>query len=87
MLSDISHKKRIKLFFPLGFVKFISKFVEYIYLKLDKKPIFTPYSIYTLGSNGNFSHKKADDYLDYKPRDFYDTLTDTIKFLKNNNVI
>lgn len=40
------------------------------------------YSLQALNSNDRFSHRKADDELDYHPRDLYETLRDTVAWLK-----
>lgn len=52
-------------------------------IRRGKKPFFTPYSISVLGSNENFSHKKASDELGYSPRDLSDTLSDTLRWLSS----
>lgn len=52
-------------------------------IRRGEKPFFTPYSISVLGSNGNFSHKKASDELGYSPRDLSDTLSDTLRWLSS----
>ena len=43
-----------------------------------RRPLYTHYSLYTLTSNDRFSHDKATRELDYRPRDLYETLADTI---------
>ena len=47
-----------------------------------KKPLYTSYSLYTLTSNGRFSHAKATKELGYQPRSFAITLKDTLRWLK-----
>ncbi|MFQ7078916.1 MAG: hypothetical protein ACLRSW_13815 [Christensenellaceae bacterium] len=47
-----------------------------------RRPLYTKYSLYTLSSNDKFSHEKATKELGYKPRDLYETLTDTVLWLK-----
>ena len=47
-----------------------------------KKPLYTSYSLYTLTSNGQFSHAKATKELGYQPRSFAITLKDTLRWLK-----
>lgn len=46
------------------------------------KPLYTRYSLYTLTSNGRFSHDKATRELDYHPRTLKETLKDTLRWLK-----
>ena len=43
--------------------------------------LITPYSVYTLGSNGNFSHAKAARDFGYAPRPMEETLADTALWL------
>lgn len=40
--------------------------------------LLTPYSIYTLGSNGVFSYEKAARELGYAPRPVEETLADIV---------
>lgn len=59
-----------------------------IYYKIVKqKPLFTSYSVYTTGTNANFSIDKAKKELGYFPRDFKDTMVDTIYWMKENKKI
>ena len=37
-------------------------------------PLFTPYSVYTLHTNGHFSHEKASKEFDYEPRDIVESI-------------
>ncbi|MCR5137293.1 MAG: NAD-dependent epimerase/dehydratase family protein [Oscillospiraceae bacterium] len=43
-----------------------------------KPPLFTPYSVYTLHTNGHFSHKKATDELGYSPRSMEESIRDSL---------
>lgn len=47
-----------------------------------RKPLYTRYSLYTLTSNGRFSHEKATKELNYQPRSFKSTLKDTLRWLR-----
>ncbi len=63
-------------------------FLAEIYYKiLKQKPLFTSYSVYTTGTNSNFSIEKAQKELGYKTRPIEDTMKDTIEWLKENNII
>lgn len=86
-LYEISLKRNIRLFIPLNVLKPFSRLVEAMYQQAHRTPLFTPYSIYTLQSNSNFSHKKADHDLDYNPRDLRSSLIDMIAWLKENKRI
>ena len=47
-----------------------------------QRPLYTAYSLYTLASNDKFSHDKATLELGYRPRDLYQTVADTVAWLK-----
>lgn len=47
---------------------------------LGRSTIFTPYSIYTLGSNSNFSHQKASECLGYQTRSKEETVRDMVSW-------
>ena len=82
MLSELTGHKRIRTFLPLWFIKLTAPFAEFYYKCLRQKPLFTSYSIYTLGSNSRFSHDKATRAFGYAPRPFRDTLRDTLDWCK-----
>lgn len=50
-----------------------------------RRPLYTKYSLYTLASNDRFSHDKATIELNYKPRDMYRTLADTIVWMRRSS--
>ena len=57
------------------------------YAKLKKeRPLYTKYSLYTLKSNDKFSHDKATSELNYHPRDLYETIRDTVLWIKRKGV-
>nr|WP_288976044.1 hypothetical protein [uncultured Blautia sp.] len=47
-----------------------------------RRPLYTRYSLYTLQSNDRFDHTKATSELGFKPRDLFQTIADTITWLK-----
>lgn len=70
---------------PLKPVMLIAKLVE----KMKRKsttPLFTPYSIAVLGANANFSHAKATRELGYSPRPLKETVSDTVKWIKDKYI-
>ena len=57
------------------------------YAKLKKeRPLYTKYSLYTLNSNDKFSHDKATAELNYHPRDLYETIRDTVLWIKRKGI-
>ena len=82
MCADVLEKKRLKSLFPMWFARMFAPFAELYYNIKKQTPLFTSYSLYTLRSNSNFSHKKADKELGYKTRNIYETVKDTVLWLK-----
>ncbi len=81
-VQSISGGKKIacKLSHPL--IRMIAPFCE-LASRTNKKPMFlTPYSAYTLRSNANFSHKRASQKLNYKPRSISETLPEMVSWIK-----
>ena len=44
----------------------------------DHSPLLTPYSVYTLHTNGRFSHEKASRILGYRPRGIMESISDSL---------
>ena len=68
--------------YPLWLVKRMAPLFEWIGKVTHTRPLFTRYSLYTLGSNGRFSHDKATTELGYCPMDIKDSVRDTILYLR-----
>ena len=49
-------------------------------IKINQKA----YEPNTLTSNDKFDHSKASKYLNFKPRDLYYTIKDTLQWMKKN---
>lgn len=80
MVKKIRGGRRIPTL-PLWMAKAFTPLLEW-YAKMKKqRPLYTRYSLYTLSSNGKFSHDKATKELGYYPRDLYKTLKDTVKWV------
>jgi len=87
----ISAKELFDTLYELGFGKKMRRSVPRwlarlslpmltLHCKITKKrPLFSRYSLYSLGSNSNFSHEKASVELGYKPRELKDSLKDSLK--------
>ena len=85
-LAEITGKKPVKRFVPTWLIKAVAPFSECYYKMFKKSPLFTKYSIYTLNTNGDFTHDKATAEFGYLPRGLKESLADTIKFIKENNL-
>ncbi len=86
LLAQISGQKRIKTYFPIWFAKMFAPFSELHCRIFKKTPLFTSYSMDTLRDNSLFTHEKADRELLYTTTPLIDTLTDTIKWINNNDI-
>jgi dihydroflavonol-4-reductase len=87
LLYEVTGKKKIKSFIPLWFIRLMAPFAELYYKILKQRPLYTAYSIYTLNSNSIFSNEKAKRELGYTTREMKETLKDTVKWLKDKNII
>lgn len=72
--------------YPLRLVKRIAPLFEWVGKITHKRPLFTRYSLFTLGANSRFSHDKATMELGYSPMDIKDSIRDTILYLKGETV-
>ena len=77
-LAELGAGRSPRMTVPLWTAKAGLPFLMCGYAIRGKKPLFSRYSLYTLGSNGNFSHQKATDQLDYHPRSLKDSLRDML---------
>lgn len=81
-----SSKHRL-IMIPTWFMKIVASLSEQWYKLRRVAPTFTRYSLYTLTSNGSFSHQKATDKLNYQPRPIDETLRDTISWYESEGLI
>lgn len=82
MIAKATGHKPIKTFLPLWLAKLTAPLSEIYYSLKKQPPLYTRYSLYTLESNANFSHTKADQELGYTVRAPQTTIDDTVKWLK-----
>jgi len=81
-VSEVRNTKKIKTVLPLWLAKLTAPLSELYYSILKQPPLYTKYSLYTLGSNSNFSNEKAREELGYKNRELKETIADTVAWLK-----
>ena len=62
-------------------------FAEYAAKRKHAKPLFTHYALRVVLENDRFSHDKAARELGYSPRDLFDTLEDTVAWLRETGEI
>lgn len=77
---------RKKLCLPIGLARAFVPFFEWIAKVSHSRPLYTKYALYTISSNGHFSHDRATAELGYHPRDMQVTIADTIQFLNGEKV-
>lgn len=83
IFHEVTGKRKITTILPMWFVKGTAKLSELYYKIIKQTPLYTAYSLYTLSSNSNFTHEKADRELDYTVRPFRETVEDTVNWLKS----
>ncbi len=82
MIAQATGRKPIKTFLPLWLARLTAPLSEIYYNIKKQPPLYTKYSLYTLESNANFSHAKADRELGYTSRSPQATIDDTVHWLK-----
>ncbi len=82
MIAEATGRKPITTFLPMWLAKLTAPLSELYYNLKQQPPLYTKYSLYTLESNSNFSHAKADRELDYTSRPPQTTVNDTVKWLQ-----
>lgn len=86
LMDKATHVSHIRIMLPTGLAKIAASFYEAFCL-IRKKPLFfTPYSISVLSSNGKFSHATASVHFKYKPRPIAESIKDTVKWLRKEDV-
>ena len=87
LVAKAAGRKPITTFLPLWLAKLTAPLSEIYYNLKKQPPLYTIYSLYTLESNANFSHAKADRELDYRSRPISETITDTVRWLQETGKI
>lgn len=82
ILGKVTGKRKVWGTLPLKMVQWVSPLCEKVEKALGRPLLVTPYSTYTLGSNGNFSHEKAKKELGYSVRPIEETLADIVMWLR-----
>ncbi len=77
---------RKKICLPIGLARAFVPVFEWIAKVTHTRPLYTKYALYTISSNGHFTHDKATAELGYHPRDMQATIADTISWLRGQKV-
>ena len=87
ILHQLTGRRAITTYLPVWFLTLMAPLCEQYYRLLRQPPLFTRYSVYTLGCNSQFSNAKALSQLGFESRDIRDTLSDTLTWLRNHGNI
>lgn len=85
LVKELVDFRSMAINIPLRLAKFVAWFTCFYYRIAHKKPKFTSYSIDTLQSNANIDNQKARSELGYKPRSLRETITDTVKWWREQH--
>lgn len=82
-VKSITGIKKKVTYFPMCVAKAVAPLYEKIAVRKKRKLFYTPYAVNVLSSNGLFSNEKARSALNYNSRPLSETLTDTVRWLKD----
>lgn len=82
LLRKASGGRAVLMVLPFWLARMTAPIAELYYRLLKQPPLYTSYSLYTLQSNGSFSHRRAADELLYRPRPLHRTLADMCSWLR-----
>lgn len=67
---------------PIALAKMAAPAIQWRAKRRGERPLYTSYSLHTLGTGDQFSHEKATRELGYHPRDLFLTLRDTVLWMR-----
>ncbi len=82
IVQEILGARLFSLKIPFSLARFTATFTPLYYRLSHVKPRFTSYSLATLVSNSHISHSKANRELGYRPRPLRESLSDTVRWFK-----
>ncbi|MBR0391739.1 MAG: dihydroflavonol 4-reductase, partial [Oscillospiraceae bacterium] len=78
-IRRLQGKKTTRFEAPHAAAKLIAPAAEWVSRVFTREaPLLTPYSVYTLHTNGRFSHEKATREFDYHPRPMEESIRDSL---------
>ncbi|MFR1435100.1 MAG: NAD-dependent epimerase/dehydratase family protein [Acutalibacteraceae bacterium] len=81
MVKQVAGGRRLPVL-PMWMAKAAAPLMSWQAKRRQQRPLYTKYSLYTLKSNDRFSHDKATSELGYKPRDLFQTIRDTVMWMR-----
>ena len=82
MVQEVQGGRRLPVL-PVWMAKAAAPVMGWAARRKRQRPLYTKYSLNTLNSNDRFSHDKATRELGYHPRDLFQTIADTILWMKH----
>jgi dihydroflavonol-4-reductase len=79
--------KKIKIFLPLPVVMVAVKILERLAKWTGQKPILTTFYLINVARNNYFDPSKAQTELGYHTRPYSDTITDHIRWMKEQSIV
>ncbi len=87
LVSQVSGGRGPRMSVPLGLGRAVAPFAESFARLAGKRALFTGISMKELASNSQVSHEKAARDLDYEPRPFPATISDTLDWYRANGFL
>lgn len=84
MLYELTRLQKVNLTVPVGLVRMVLPFKLIDDKRRHRVSLYTADSLKILSSNSNFSHQKAENALDYHPRDIMETFELLVKRLSTS---
>ncbi|MCL2570159.1 MAG: NAD-dependent epimerase/dehydratase family protein [Firmicutes bacterium] len=78
-LCELGAGRRVRMRMPLWVAKVGLPFLTMYFKVRKRRPLYSRYSLYTLGSNSNFSNAKAKEQLGYTTRPLKESLQDMVR--------
>ena len=79
LIRKANGRRAAKIEVPYRLVKTLAPVAEFSSKLIGSHaPLFTPYSVYTLHTNGVFSHRKATEEFGYSPRPIEESIRDSL---------
>ncbi len=79
--------REVRQMVPLWLANAAVPLCEVYYRLRHQKPVFTKFALYNLTRNNNYSSEKACRELGYSARPFQETISDTLRWLKEDGLI
>ena len=81
-LHEVSGKKPVKMFLPIWMAKRIAPIANIYYRVRKVSSPYTKYSLFSVYPKTRYNHTRADNELEYRPRELTDSLVDTVSWIE-----